>query len=213
MAFHLRRLTKGAPSASRLHIGSGRLPVEGWLNVDFQDLPGVDFVADVRAGLPFADVEFVYAEHFLEHLSLDEALGFLAECRRVLAPQGVLRLSTPSLDWVYLTHYRIGQWSNEQDAVADSLQLNKAFHGFGHQFLYNQPMLHSVLKASGFETIVDCVYGESEIPALRGIERHEKSPDVPELRHVLVVEASGIGAPVPLPGEALRVFREALKAR
>ena len=60
----------------------------------------------MRQGLPFADVASIYAEHFLEHLALDDGLAFLAECRRVLRPDGILRLSTPNLDWVLLTHYR-----------------------------------------------------------------------------------------------------------
>src|SRR6266478_1940744 len=115
MSIPFRRKRRSIRGATRLHIGSGREPFTGWTNIDIQKLPGVDFVADVRAGLPFSDIELIYAEHFLEHLSLDEALGFLAECRRVLAPHGVLRLSTPNLDWVYLTHYHIGNWGNEQE--------------------------------------------------------------------------------------------------
>jgi predicted SAM-dependent methyltransferase len=199
--------------SKRIHVGSGSLPLRGWLNLDIQDLPGVDFVADVRNGLPFAGVELIYAEHFVEHLPLDDALKFLEECRRVLAPRGILRLSTPSLDWVYVTHYRIGAWKTPDEAVFDSLQMNKAFHGFGHQFLYNRPMLHASLKAAGFATVTDFAYGESRVPALTGIERHEKSPDTPALPHVLIVEATGIGPRAELPAEAMRIFREALEAR
>ncbi len=55
-----------------------------------------------RAGdaLPFADgeVDFVYTEHFFEHLFLDEALALLREIARVLAPGGVLRIASPDAD-------------------------------------------------------------------------------------------------------------------
>src|SRR6516225_755630 len=90
----------------RLNIGCGQQSIPGWINIDNQGLPGVDQVLDVRKGLPFSGVAAIYAEHFLEHLSLDEGLAFLRECRRVLADDGTVRLSTPSLEWVLTTHYR-----------------------------------------------------------------------------------------------------------
>ena len=97
----------GTEGPMRLHVGSGPARLEGWLNVDRQDLPEVDLVADVTAGLPVGDgeAEAVFAEHFLEHLPLDDAVAFLREAHRVLAPGGWLRLTTPNLDWVVATHY------------------------------------------------------------------------------------------------------------
>ena len=60
---------------TRLHIGCGQQAIPGWINIDNQGLPGVDQVLDVRRGLPFADVATIYAEHFLEHLSLEDVQG------------------------------------------------------------------------------------------------------------------------------------------
>ena len=134
---------------TRLHIGCGQQSIAGWINIDNQGLPGVDQVLDVRKGLPFADVASIYAEHFLEHLGLEDGLAFLAECRRVLRPDGILRLSTPNLDWVVLTHYR-GPEAADDEAREDAFRLNRAFHGWGHQFLYNRAMLVSAVKAAGF---------------------------------------------------------------
>ena len=37
------------------------------------------------------------AEHFIEHLTLEEAVGWLSEVRRLLKPGGLLRLTTPDL--------------------------------------------------------------------------------------------------------------------
>src|SRR5437763_14389901 len=86
----------------KLHIGAGTSPLAGWTNVDILPYPGVDAVLDVTRGLPFENVELIFAEHFLEHLSLADALRFIGECRRVLNDDGVLRVSTPNLDWVWL---------------------------------------------------------------------------------------------------------------
>lgn len=196
----------------RLHIGCGQQSIPGWINIDNQGLPGVDQVLDVRHGLPFSGVVGIYAEHFLEHLGLDDGLDFLRECRRVLGPEGTLRLSTPNLDWVILTHYH-GANQTEEETRLDCLRLNRAFHGWGHQFLYNGSMLASALRAAGFARIVSCRYGESTTPEFSGLERHETWDDTPDLPHVLIAEASGLAEPVPIPEDLLKQFREAVSAK
>src|SRR5688500_68383 len=93
-------------AGAKLHLGCGPVALPGWLNIDNLPYPGVDRVLDVTAGLPFEDVQFVFAEHFIEHLELDAAMALMRECRRVLRDDGVLRLSTPNLDWVWASHYK-----------------------------------------------------------------------------------------------------------
>jgi predicted SAM-dependent methyltransferase len=178
-----------AGASVRLHVGSGRERLEGWINMDVQDLPGVDVVADVTEGLrlPDASAEAVFAEHFLEHLRIDDATGFLLECQRVLRPGGWLRLSTPNLDWVWATHYRLSL--DEAGKRAAALATNRAFHGWRHRFLWNREMLGEALRSCGFEEVRWCRYGESELPAFQGIERHETYEDAPELPHVIIAEA------------------------
>ncbi|HYU31733.1 MAG TPA: methyltransferase domain-containing protein [Thermoanaerobaculia bacterium] len=190
------------PSHSRLHVGSGRARLEGWVNIDIQALPGVDVVADVTRGLRFKDAEAVFAEHFLEHLAIADAISFLLEVHRVLEPGGWFRLSTPNLDWVWLTHYRLQ--GEPEPRRQDALAINRAFHGWRHQFLWNREMLAEALAACGFEPVRWCRYGESELPVFQGLERHETYPDAPELPHVIIAEACK-GAPQP---ERLARFRE-----
>ena len=197
----------------RLHLGSGQAPIAGWVNIDIQALPGVDRVLDVRRGLPYDDVAAIYGEHFLEHLELVEGLACLVECRRALADDGILRLSTPNLDWVLASHYRYGRWAEEGEAVSDCFRMNRAFHGWGHRFLYNRQALDAALRAAGFATITMHRYGESEVPELAGLERHERSGDTDELPHVLVAQASGRAGRVPMPRELLEEYRQALEAR
>src|SRR5438270_9161033 len=48
----------------KLHIGAGTSPLAGWTNVDILPYPGVDAVLDVTRGLPFENVELIFAEHF-----------------------------------------------------------------------------------------------------------------------------------------------------
>jgi len=197
----------------RLHLGSGQSPIAGWINIDVQQLPGVDRVLDVRRGLPYENVAAIYGEHFLEHLELEEGLACLVECRRVLASDGILRISTPNLDWVLASHYRYGQWTAEDEAISDCFRMNRAFHGWGHRFLYNRQALSAAFRAAGFSTITMHRYGESDVPELAGLERHEKSGDTEELPHVLVAQASGRGEKLPMSRELLAEYRQALQAK
>ena len=93
------------------------------------------------------------------------------------------------------------------------MRLNRAFHGWGHQFLYNQSMLAAALHSAGFARVVPCRYGESGVPELTGLERHETWIDTPDLPHVLIVEASGSGDGEGIPDELLKEFREAIGSK
>lgn len=57
-------------------------------------------IADLRKGIPFPDASFdvVYHSNFLEHLERPAAQRFLAECRRVLRPGGIMRVVVPDLE-------------------------------------------------------------------------------------------------------------------
>jgi predicted SAM-dependent methyltransferase len=180
---------------TKLHLGCGPQILHGWLNVDNVKYPGVDRVLDITRGLPFKNVSFIFAEHFIEHLTYTDALVLLHECRKVLRDDGVLRLSTPNLDWVWVTHYRLGM--SEPEEVQACFALNRAFRGWGHQFLYNERTLRASLLEAGFANVVRCAYGMSTHPDLKSLERHEKSPDYGDLSHILIVEASGRGGKAP----------------
>lgn len=85
---------------TRLHIGCGKFPRPGWINLDNKVRPGVDCVADLRTELPFPDgaADYAVAIHVLPHIRLDALPAALARIRRVLKPGGVLRLALPDLE-------------------------------------------------------------------------------------------------------------------
>lgn len=190
----------------RLHLGCGSVILPGWINIDVRPYPGVDRQLDVTEGLPFEGVAAIFAEHFIEHFDLDIGARLLRESRRALAEDGVLRLTTPNLDWVWATSYAsrwtaasetravidIAAWKHDQSAARDCLTLNRAFHGWGHRFLYNAAMLEEALRRAGFARVEWCEYGRSRHEALNGLERHEQAPDTAALPHILIAEASGV---------------------
>lgn len=64
----------------KLHIGCGTVYKEGWINIDNNsdnNIKKLDFMWDLRKPLPLPEnsVDFIYNEHFLEHLTADEGGG------------------------------------------------------------------------------------------------------------------------------------------
>ena len=59
-----------------------------------------DFYYKKGDSLPFNNdsINFIFSEHFLEHLFFDESLSLLRECYRILKPFGVIRTSVPDAD-------------------------------------------------------------------------------------------------------------------
>lgn len=90
-------------SASRLlNLGCGRRVHAAWVNVDVVAAAAGVQVHDLRKGIPFPDGAFdaVYHSHLLEHLDRGAGAALLRECRRVLAPGGVIRVVVPDLEGI-----------------------------------------------------------------------------------------------------------------
>jgi predicted SAM-dependent methyltransferase len=174
-----------------------------WINIDNQPYAGIDFLWDLSAGIPFRDTKLIFAEHFIEHLSYDSASRFARECRQALGEDGVLRMSTPNLDWVWSIAYRPHAWETSEQAQKDCFITNRAFRAWGHQFLYNAQTLEALLHNAGFDQVTFHQYGESDHPSLRGLERHPRDPDQPSMPHVIIAEARGTRAVTSIEGEQM----------
>jgi predicted SAM-dependent methyltransferase len=120
---------------------------------------------DICQPLPFADgsVDWVYAEHLIEHVSLGAGIGWLAEVRRILAPGGVLRLTTPDLA-TYVDGYRAGDpfFARHRGRMRAAglgppmpsrraFMFNQLFYLYGHRWLYDFDELRHALCAAGFD--------------------------------------------------------------
>ncbi|MEE9305407.1 MAG: methyltransferase domain-containing protein, partial [bacterium] len=169
----------------KLHVGCGRYRIEGWLNADIDLRHEADIFLDAREPLPFeADqFRFVFAEHLIEHLTFAEGRRFCSEAYRTLWPGGVVRLSTPDLQ--FLVRYYEDESAESQafteyhtteflrlDVRSQALVVSNFFHDFGHRLIYDWDLLERLLREAGFERIERCRVGESSRPELRDIEQH-----------------------------------------
>ncbi len=154
-----------------LNIASGGHRVPGWLNVD--GVPAADVRIDLRRRWPMLDgcAEYIYCEHFLDHLEFPHgAEKFLRECLRVLEPGGRIRLVVHDLELIaraYLAKdQRFFQESGfEAPTFAESVNQVARFNDF-HRFMYDFDCLTRLLLAVGFTRVTRSAFRSSEVPEL-----------------------------------------------
>jgi predicted SAM-dependent methyltransferase len=170
-----------------LHIGCGQNYFDGWVNMDLE-AAAADLRHDARQPLPFPNgsVDFIYNEHFIEHLTIQEGLFALKECHRVLRDGGVLRIATPDLTYTLLRYFFF--WKH-QDWIKrygyDWLEtraemINLCFRAWGHQHIYNYEELARRLRAVGFLNISRKRLGKSSYDILKHRETRKDSKLVVE---------------------------------
>lgn len=123
---------------------------------------------DIAEPLPFADssLDWVYAEHLIEHVPLRTAIGWLAEVRRILAPGGLLRITTPDLAR-YVEGYRAaeaggaGFFAKHRRRLRTmrvgppmperrAFMFNQIFYLYGHRWIYDLDELRYAVSQAGF---------------------------------------------------------------
>jgi predicted SAM-dependent methyltransferase len=170
----------------RVHLGCGPHVLDGWANLDIGGGTGVT-PFDLTSRLPFASasVDRVYTEHFIEHVSRDQAASVLAGCARILRPGGVLRISTPDLRMLvdeYLAG-RTGEWTDQGWSPATPCQmLNEGLRLWGHRFVWDETELTNALLDAGFSDVTRVAWRESTHPDLADLESRSSHGD-------LIVEA------------------------
>jgi predicted SAM-dependent methyltransferase len=174
----------------RVNVGCGPTNLlEGWWNVDIRSFEGIDEVMDCTKPWPWEDLGFVYGEHFIEHMEVPDCISFLVHAGASLVRGGRIRLSTPSLEWVLSTHFNLGDPA-VGSRIAETWAINRAFHGWGHKFLYSREMLLYILSSLGFESLSFHDYGCSDCAELSGKERHGGWTVANGFPSVWIVEAS-----------------------
>jgi len=177
----------------KIHIGCGTVYRDGWINIDNNsdnNISKLDLNWDIRNPLPFDDntVDFIYNEHFIEHLSVEEGQKTIKDFMRILKKGGVLRISTPDLA------ITINKYLNvpiEQDPVVKKFNLefiktraeriNVAFRWWGHQWLYDWEELERRLKEAGCKRIKKCKINISSHKALNNLETRDESTLIAEI--------------------------------
>jgi predicted SAM-dependent methyltransferase len=190
-----------------INTGCGRVLEHGWLNTDRMSITEKDgreaeqgrlsranedlyyLRHDSTEPYPLEDesLEWAYSEHFIEHLSPEDGIAWLAEVRRILRPGGLVRVSTPSLaryvhgyadsedpfygeDREQLAKLRVFRGKEVPDRPA--WMMNNIFYNWGHRWIYDFEELKHALTAAGFDpdTVAEHSFSEGSVPEVAALD-------------------------------------------
>ncbi len=138
-------------STRYLHIGCGNVilprPFE---NLDTRPLEGVDHISEAFP-LPFEDNVFdlVYSSHVLEHFKKANTQAIVNEWVRVLKPEGIIRLSVPSLEALI----KIYEISGDMECIIGPLMGGQTYDQNFHYNMFDKKRLTSYLENAGCEAV------------------------------------------------------------
>jgi len=176
---------------NKLHLGCGHNILEGWVNTDSCPVSSDVLSLDVSKPFPLDDNQFdcVFSEHMIEHLSYVEGLSVLKESYRVLKKGGIIRVSTPDIEFLinlYNGHKtelqkRYIKWATDTfisnaPSYSDTYVINNFVRDWGHLFIYDKKILCDSLERAGFKSIRRCLLNESSHEALRNLENVTRMP-------------------------------------
>jgi len=136
-----------------LNLGGGSNTLDGCLTVDIT--PRADAYVDITKPLPFADnsIDAIFCEEVIEHVELQLGSQLLKECWRILKPGGVIRLTTPDLNWFA---------SGVSQSTITCDEINEIFYNHGHRYLYTQEALSLNCQEVGFTNLKISKYQDSD---------------------------------------------------
>jgi len=176
---------------TRLHIGCGGCIQKGWLNIGLgsaviygrlRRLRGKYYLNyDVSKGLPVRSnsIKEIYASHFIEHLTFNEAGFFLKECYRVLIPGGIIRLTFPDLKlWIDKYYQKDSVFFQDFYSIFPSFANLKTkgdilagqMYGWGHKWMFDFESLSRLYLNAGFKNVKEMQFRDSNISDIHVLE-------------------------------------------
>jgi predicted SAM-dependent methyltransferase len=168
----IKKITRKPKGPIMLNVGCGTDYKEGWVNIDNNsdnNIEKLDLNWDLRNSLPYKknSVDFIFNEHLIEHLTVEEAKVVVKDLIRVLKKGGVLRIATPNLKEV-VDQYLHLPISKDQTIKRFKLtyiktkaeRINIAFREWGHKWLYDAEEMERRLREAGCKNIKRCELGK-----------------------------------------------------
>ena len=160
----------------KLHLGCGPHLLPGWENIDMVHQEGIVY-CDLREPFPYPEnsVDYIYNEHFLEHLTEEDGVKLLSKCLGVLKVGGVLRISVPDMEQLVADYHNKGPLFEKHKSIGIHFKtrcqmVNTGFRGWEHLYLYDEEDLSGKLRQVGFSKVVRASWHESEHPELQKLE-------------------------------------------
>ena len=141
----------------KIHLGCGKRDFDGWVNVDLADFPHIHHRTSVDDLSIFDDgiADVIYSSHTLEYFDRQEAIVVLKECKRVLKPNGILRVAVPDIDALIQVYQNSKNLKNILGPIYGrmELNLNDKIEYIYHKTCYNYLDLKQILLECGFFSV------------------------------------------------------------
>ena len=152
----------------RLNWGCGASGVPGWINADLKEGPGIQLSGDIRNGLPLESdsIDYAVTIHALPEIHNVDLVADLGELRRVLKPDGTLRISVPNIDQS-IAAYRRGDREffmiPDEDAasIGGKFVTQLVWYGYTRSF-FTQDFTEELLRKAGFATVHHCSFQRTQ---------------------------------------------------
>src|SRR5579859_2728050 len=126
--------------------------------------------AAVRIPCAPASVAAVYSSHMIEHLDRSEARAFLGEVKRVLRPDGVVRIAAPDLSLLVTRYVATGDADGFVAGIHMGLDRPAGLRGWvrwalvgprHHLWMYDGESLSRLMRETGFIDVAVLPAGSS----------------------------------------------------
>ena len=172
---------------SKLNLGGGsHWKKSGWDNLDLAF--GYDINKELLENYEDQSISIIYTSHTIEHLHWNIVDRIFKEFKRVIKPDGILRIVVPDCDILsnilnnnrrdilekdnsFYYNEGLGKNYNTKEIVLElfGYDINgwRFLDNTMHVSFFNFSILNIMLKASGFENINRCNYASSSLAELR----------------------------------------------
>lgn len=176
-----------------INVGCGTDYKKNWINIDNNsdnNIKKLDINWDLRNPLPFNEktVDFIYHEHFIEHLTVDEGINTTRNLLRILKKGGVMRIATPDLEMIVEKYLKLPiekdptiKKYNMEFIKTPAERMNIGFRWWGHKWIYDWEELERRLKEAGAKKIKRCELRRSTHKELMNLETRDESTLIAEI--------------------------------
>lgn len=135
----------------KLHLGCAEKHLDGYINVDVRELPGVDVIDNIMTLEKFNNnsANLIYVSHVLEHVGRKEYKSVLQRWFDILKPDGTLRIAVPDFEQVVAYYNETQDLSVLRGFLWGGQTYKENYHYMGWDF----KSLQDDLKSIGFKNV------------------------------------------------------------
>jgi predicted SAM-dependent methyltransferase len=154
-------------AVKRLNWGCGHHGEPGWINSDQKEGFGIEISGDIRDGLPLDSdsMDYIVSIHALPEVPYPDLVPVLQELRRVLKPNGVLRLALPDLNrgiQAYLQKDYDYFLIPDEDAKGIGAKFITQLIWYGYsRTLFTADFIEEMLYKAGYRHVTECSYQQT----------------------------------------------------